>query len=180
MKESSPNKQKGNPRKARTRRAHGGPPSANLNGRRKERAKETKEERGKESPSLNPQIGHHIGLSRTRRGSPSAVITSSRRLAKVSVDAPTIGIRTQRTQARELPLQGLKGSKRLPVALWGNPEGPGRDGNHPRNGCAGGTRLGSHPRLVVMTKRLGVPQVFHGLRVHRLPILTWERLPLAL
>ena len=52
-------------------------------------------------------------------------------------------------------------------------------GNHPRNGCAGGADL-APPRLGVMTKRLWVPQVFHGLRVHRLPILTWERLPMAL
>ena len=90
MNESSPNKQKGNPRKARTRRAHGGTPSANLNGRRKERAKETKEAKEKGRQSLNPQTGHRIGLSRIQTLFPFAVITSSRRPAKASVDVPTI------------------------------------------------------------------------------------------
>ena len=189
MKESSPNKQKGNPRKARTRRAHGGPPSANLNGRRKERAKETKEERGKESPSLNLQIGHHIGLSRTRRGPPSAVITSSRRLAKVSVDAPTIVqlwmlrdgfvMQDPKNTSQRIALTRLERIQRLPVALWGILKAQGETGTT-RRMVVQGPQTWQPPRLVVMTKRLGVPQVFHGLRVHRLPILTWERLPMAL
>ena len=88
--ESSPRGPKVNQRKARTRRAHGGTPSANLNGKRKVRAPETKEakERGRESP--NPQTGRRIGLSRIQRVFPFAGITSSRRLAKASADVPTI------------------------------------------------------------------------------------------
>ena len=90
MKESSPKGPKVNQRKARTRRAHGGTPSANLNGRRKERAPETKEakEKGRESPNL--QTGRRIGLSRIQRVFPFAGITSSRRPAKASADVPTI------------------------------------------------------------------------------------------
>ena len=76
MKELSPKGQKVNQRKARTRRAHGGTPSANRSGRRKERAMETKVAKEKEKGSQNPQTGRRTGLSRIQRGFPFAGIIS--------------------------------------------------------------------------------------------------------
>ena len=60
MKESSPKGQKVNQRKARTRKAHGGTPSANRSGRRKERAMETKVAKEKGKGSQNPQTGRPV------------------------------------------------------------------------------------------------------------------------
>ena len=145
MSESSHNKQMGNPRKARTRRAHGGPPSANLNGRRKVRAKETKGAKEKGRQSLNPQTGHQIGLSRIRRVFPSAVITSSRRPAKASVDVPTIvqlwtlmagfAMQDPKSTSQKIAFTRLERIGRLPVALWRILEAQRE--KTPR--CAGGT-----------------------------------------
>ena len=90
MKESSPKGPKANQRKAKTRRAHGGTPSANRSGRRKERAMETKVAMEKGKGSQNPQTGRRTGLSRIQRGFPFAEIISSRRPAKASVDVLTI------------------------------------------------------------------------------------------
>ena len=67
MKESSPKGPKVNQRKAKTRRAHGGTPSANRSGRRKERAMETKVAKEKGKGSQNPQTGRRTGLSRIQR-----------------------------------------------------------------------------------------------------------------
>ena len=87
MRESSPKGPKVNQRKARTRRAHGGTPSANRSGRRKERAMETKVAKEKGKGSQNPQTGRRTGLSRIL---PFAEIISSRSLAKASVAVLTI------------------------------------------------------------------------------------------
>ena len=89
MKESSPKGPKVNQRKAKTRRAHGGTPYANLYGRRKERAMETKEAKEKGKGSQDPQTGRRIGLLRIQRVFPFAGTTSSRRPAKASVDVLT-------------------------------------------------------------------------------------------
>ena len=90
MKESSPKGPEVNQRKAKTRRAHGGTPSANLYGRRKERAMDTKEVKEKGKGSHDPQTGRRTGLSRIQRVFPFAETTSSRRPAKASVDVLTI------------------------------------------------------------------------------------------
>ena len=117
MKESSPKGPKVNQRKAKIRRAHGGTPSANLYGRRKERAMETKEVKEKGKGSQDPQTGRRIGFSRIQRVFPFAETISSRRLARTfsqlsSGELGRLGLqcRTQRAQARELPSQGLKRS----------------------------------------------------------------------
>ena len=89
MKESSPKGPKANQRKAKTRRAHGGTPSANRSGRRKERAMETKVAKEKGKGSQNPQTGRRTGLSRIQRGFPFGEIISSRRPARASVDVLT-------------------------------------------------------------------------------------------
>ena len=128
MKESSPKGQKANQRKAKTRRAHGGTPSANRSGRRKERAMETKVAKEKEKGSQNPQTGRRTGLSRIQRGFPFAEIISSRRPAKASVDVLTIvqwwtlkagsAMRDPRSTSQRIALTRLEGIGRLPMALW--------------------------------------------------------------
>ena len=188
MSASSHNKQKGNPRKARTRRAHGGTPSANLSGRRKERAKETKGGKEKERQSLNPQTGHQIGLSRIRRLFPSAVITSSRSPAKASVAVPTIVqlwtlmdgfvMQDPKSISQKIALTRLARIGRLPVALWRILEAK-RERTSLRGTVVQGHMLG--PRLVVwIRQRLGGSQISKGLWVQMFPILPRERLPMAL
>ena len=190
MNESSPNKQKGNPRKARTRRAHGGTPSANLNGRRKERAKETKEAKEKGRQSLNPQTGHRIGLSRIQRVFPFAVITSSRRPAKASVDVPTIVqlwtrragcvMQDPKSTSQRIALARLERIGRLPMALWRILE-PQTETTSPRGTVVQEAHCQRPPRLVVeIHQRLGVLQISQGLWVQMFPVLPWERLLMAL
>ena len=150
MKESSPKGQKVNQRKARTRKAHGGTPSANRSGRRKERA----------------------GLSRIQRGFPFAGIISSRRPAKASVAVLTIvqwwtqkdgsAMRDQRNTSQRIALTRLEGIRRLPMALWSILETK-REAMAPRRLLVQQARKHPPRFMAADHQELGVPQIAHGL-----------------
>ena len=120
MKESSPKGPKVNQRKAKTRRAHGGTPSANRSGRRKERAMETKVAKEKGKGSQNLRLAVELGFQESKGGSllprlfhqedlPRPVWTFSQ-LSSGELWRLGLQCGTQGAQARELPSQGLKGS----------------------------------------------------------------------
>ena len=132
MSESSHNKQKGNPRKARTRRAHGGPPSANLSGRRKERAKETKgaKEKGRRSSNWafkNPKsvpFCRDYFIKKTCQGQ----CGRSHNCPVVNFDGWVV--QDPKSISQKIALTRLERIGRLPVALWRIPQ---------RDSGAGGT-----------------------------------------
>ena len=172
MKESSPKGPKVNQRKAKTRRAHGGTPSANRSGRRKERAMETKVAKEKGKGSQNPQTGRRTGLSRIQRGFPFAEIISSRRPAKASVDVLTIvqwwtlkagsAMRDPRSTSQRIALTRLEGIGRLPMALWSILETK-REATSSRMTLV--QQAHKHPPRFVAEnhQELGVPQIAQGL-----------------
>ena len=159
MKESSPKGPKVNQRKARTRRAHGGTPSANLNGRRRGKGPGDKGGKGKGKGKSKPSDWPSNWAFKNPKGVLSfAGITSSRRPAKASADVPTIVqwwtrkagsvMQGPKSTSQRIALTRLERSGRLPMALWSILEAQ-REATSPRVTVVQKAHGQHPPRLVV-------------------------------